>query len=74
MYIAPNGMKFKDYWESMEYNRAEIKKDLDSLLKKHKSICPICKNKCIKSTVSGIYICGNCNKAFSLEGEDESKG
>lgn len=74
MYVTPNGMVFKDYWAAMEYNRKEIEKEFDTLFRKNKTVCPICKNVCIKSEVRDIYICGYCNRVFSLEVEkDESE-
>lgn len=73
MYTAPNGMVFKDYWAAMEFNRKEIKKEFDSLFSEYKFICPVCKKQCIKSSIRDIYICVSCNKAFSMEEEDESE-
>lgn len=76
MYTTPNGMVFKDYWAAVEWSRNEIRKEFEKLLDGRKSICPNCKEKCIKSEVSNIYICGNCLRAYSLEegeSEDESE-
>lgn len=74
MYTAPNGMVFKDYWAAMEYNREEIQKDYDELFGKNKVKCPLCNKPAIKSEVKEIYICGYCNRAFSLiQGEDENE-
>lgn len=75
MYIAPNGMKFKDYWEAMEYNRQEIKKELKKIFEKaNKGICPKCKRVCLKSSVKDVYVCKSCMMAFTpKENDDESK-
>ena len=75
MYIAPNGMKFKDYWEAMEYNRQEIKKELKKIFEKaNKGICPKCKSVCLKSSVKDVYVCRSCMMAFTpKENDDESK-
>ena len=76
MYIAPNGMKFKDYWEAMEYNRQEIKKELKKIFEKaNKGICPKCKRVCLKSSVKDVYVCRSCMMAFTPKenDDDESK-
>lgn len=74
MYTAPNGMIFDNYFDSMEYNREEIQKDYDELFGKNKVKCPLCKKSAVKSEVKEIYICGYCNRAFSLiQGEDENE-
>ncbi len=76
MYVTPNGMIFKDYWAAMEYNRKEIQKDYDELFGKNKVKCPLCNKSAVKSEVKEIYICGYCNRAYSLkegESEDESE-
>ena len=74
MYVTPNGMIFESYGAAMDYNRKEIEKEFDTLFWKNETVCPACKNVCIKSEVRDIYICGHCNRAFSLEVvKDESK-
>ena len=75
MYTAPNGMIFDNYFDSMEFNRREIQKELEKIIGgRNKSLCPKCKNVCLKSSVKDVYVCRSCMMAFTpKENDDESK-
>ena len=75
MYTAPNGMIFDNYFDSMEFNRREIQKELEKIIgERNKSLCPKCKRACLKSSVNDVYVCRSCMMAFTpKENDDESK-
>lgn len=75
MYTAPNGMIFKDYWESIEYGKTVLRKEKEALFVRtgfEKIQCPNCGGEAALRE-DKFYICERCGM-FSLStysGEDE---
>lgn len=76
MYTAPNGIVFKDYWESIEYGKSVLQKEKESLMEKagfQNIQCPNCGGE---AALKGdeFYICGRCGLAsLAVFEEDENE-
>lgn len=74
MYTSPNGMVFKSYADSMEYNRRMVHKEFEEFYKHSefkKVFCKICHGECAKIESRKVYICMRCG--VYMEGDDESE-